>query len=223
MLGRVSRSVRLSVTPWAVARQAPLSTDFSRQEYWSGLSCPPPGDLPDPGIDSGLPHCRQILHPLSPRGSPSINCLNPGVYFVDDTVEMVWACSPCFTLGTWQGCTATVPRVSGSYHSRSGARVLKEALGECRFASLCFRKQEWRSGGLAPGWPEGTQLGQVLGSNLFVRPVLSPVDISEAVEQSPESAGRDLHVEVSGSPSTSHFWAWCLSCATRAATILRRL
>ena len=39
-----------SVTPWTVAHQAPLSMDFSRQEYWSGLPCPPPGDLPDPGI-----------------------------------------------------------------------------------------------------------------------------------------------------------------------------
>ena len=36
---------------WTIARQAPLSMDwFSRQEYWSGLPCPPPGDLPDPGI-----------------------------------------------------------------------------------------------------------------------------------------------------------------------------
>ena len=37
-------------TPWTVARQAPLSMGFSRQEYWSGLLCPPPGDLPNPGI-----------------------------------------------------------------------------------------------------------------------------------------------------------------------------
>ena len=40
----------LLVTPWAIAHQAPLSMAFSRQEYWSGLPCPPPGDLPDPGI-----------------------------------------------------------------------------------------------------------------------------------------------------------------------------
>ena len=38
-------------TPWTVARQAPLSMGFSRQEYWSGLPCPPSGDLPDPGIE----------------------------------------------------------------------------------------------------------------------------------------------------------------------------
>ena len=39
------------VTPWTGACQAPLSMGFSRQEYWSGLPCPPPGDLPNPGIE----------------------------------------------------------------------------------------------------------------------------------------------------------------------------
>ena len=43
--------VWLLVTPWTVACQAPLSMRFSRQEYWGGLSCPPPGDLPDPGTE----------------------------------------------------------------------------------------------------------------------------------------------------------------------------
>ena len=43
--------VWLFETPWTIARQAPLSMGFSRQEYWSGLPCPPPGDLPDPGIE----------------------------------------------------------------------------------------------------------------------------------------------------------------------------
>ena len=38
-------------TLWTVAHQAPLSLGFSRQEYWSGLPCPPPGDLPNPGIE----------------------------------------------------------------------------------------------------------------------------------------------------------------------------
>ena len=44
--------VRLFVTPWTVARQAPLSMEFSRQEYWSGLLFPSPRDLPDLGIES---------------------------------------------------------------------------------------------------------------------------------------------------------------------------
>ena len=43
--------VRLFVTPWTVVHQAPLSVGFSRQEYWGGLPCPPPGDLPRPGIE----------------------------------------------------------------------------------------------------------------------------------------------------------------------------
>ena len=41
----------LFVTPWTIARQVPLSMEFSRQEYWSGLPFPSPGDLPDPGIE----------------------------------------------------------------------------------------------------------------------------------------------------------------------------
>ena len=43
--------VQLFETLWTVAPQAPLSLGFSRQEYWSGLPCPPPGDLPDPGVE----------------------------------------------------------------------------------------------------------------------------------------------------------------------------
>ena len=43
--------VQLLTTPWTAAHQAPLSMGFSRQEYWSGLPFPPPGDLPDPGIE----------------------------------------------------------------------------------------------------------------------------------------------------------------------------
>jgi len=48
-----------SVTPWTVALQAPLSTEFSRQEYWSELPFSPPGDLPDPGI--------KFVSPVSPE------------------------------------------------------------------------------------------------------------------------------------------------------------
>ena len=47
--------VRLSATPWTAARQAPLSMGFSRQEYWSGVPHPPPGDLPNPGIEPRSP------------------------------------------------------------------------------------------------------------------------------------------------------------------------
>ena len=53
VLSRFSH-VQLFATLWTVAHQASLSMGFSRQEYWSGLPCPPPGDLPDPGIETSL-------------------------------------------------------------------------------------------------------------------------------------------------------------------------
>ena len=63
MLGCFSH-VQLFVTLWNVVRKAPLSIGFSRQEFWSGLPCPPPGDLPDPEIKLHLWRllpCKQIL------------------------------------------------------------------------------------------------------------------------------------------------------------------
>ena len=77
--------VQLLVTPWTVACKAPLSMGFSRQEYWSGLPFPPPGDLPNPGTEprfptlqadslpdelpgkSCFPQCRTSLHQQYPR------------------------------------------------------------------------------------------------------------------------------------------------------------
>ena len=68
--------VRLFATVWTVACQVPLSMGFSSQKYWSGLSCPSPGDLPNPCIDSAsLTSC--LLHwqagslPLAPPRKPS--------------------------------------------------------------------------------------------------------------------------------------------------------
>ena len=52
---KVLSSVRLFATPQTIARQAPLNMGFSRQEYWSGLPCPPPGDRPYPGIEPASP------------------------------------------------------------------------------------------------------------------------------------------------------------------------
>ena len=60
--------VRLFVTPWTVARQASLSMGFSKQEYWSGLPFPPPGDLPDPGIKLWSPALQADSLPTHPQG-----------------------------------------------------------------------------------------------------------------------------------------------------------
>ena len=67
----VSRSVLPdSVTPRIVARQAALSMEFSRQEYWSGLPCSPPEDLPDPEIELGSPALQADSLPGRLPGKP---------------------------------------------------------------------------------------------------------------------------------------------------------
>ena len=65
---------RLFVTPWTVAYQAPLSMGFSRQEYWSGLPFPSPGDLPDPGIEPRSPTLQGDALTSEPPGKL---CLRP--------------------------------------------------------------------------------------------------------------------------------------------------
>ena len=61
------------VTSWTVAHQAPLSMGFPRQEYWSGLSFPPPGDLPNPGTEPmspGSPVLAGRFFATEPAGKP---------------------------------------------------------------------------------------------------------------------------------------------------------
>ena len=58
--------------PRTVAHQAPLSMEFSRQEYWNGLPCPSPGDLPDPGIEPGSPTLQADTSPSEPPGKQTI-------------------------------------------------------------------------------------------------------------------------------------------------------
>ena len=60
------------MTPWTVAHQVPPSTGFSRQEYWSGLPFPFPGDLPDPGIEPRSPELQADTLTSEPPGKPSV-------------------------------------------------------------------------------------------------------------------------------------------------------
>ena len=62
--------VRLFVTPWTVAYQVPLSMGFSRQDYWSGVPLPSPGDLPNPGIEPWYPSFQTGTLPSEPPGKP---------------------------------------------------------------------------------------------------------------------------------------------------------
>ena len=64
------------MTPWTVGCQAPLSIEFSRQEYWSGLPFPSAGDLPDPGIQLMSPALQADSLPSEPPGKP-LDAINP--------------------------------------------------------------------------------------------------------------------------------------------------
>ena len=66
----VAQLCLLCVTPWAVACQAPLSTGFPSQEYWSGLPFLSPGDLPDPGIELVFPEVQTDSLPSEPLEKP---------------------------------------------------------------------------------------------------------------------------------------------------------
>ena len=68
---KVFSCVLLFVTPWTVAHQAPLSMEFSRQEYWSGMPFPSPGYLPDPGIKPRSPAWQADSLQSEPAGKPN--------------------------------------------------------------------------------------------------------------------------------------------------------
>ena len=68
--GLVTKSCLTLVTPWTVACQAPLSMGFSRQEYWSGLPFPSPGNLPDLGIEPRSPVLQTDSLPTELLGKP---------------------------------------------------------------------------------------------------------------------------------------------------------
>ena len=80
--------VQLFSTPWTVARLTSLSMGFSRQEYWSGLPCLPPGELPDPGIEPVSPALAGRFFTTEPPGDPvevgdsPINCGGAGALTV---------------------------------------------------------------------------------------------------------------------------------------------
>ena len=88
--------VSLFVTPWTVAYQVPPSMGFPRQEYWSGLPFPSPGDLPDPGIEPRSPALEADALTSEPPGKPEAaakgKCLWPHILLKGFPV-----CPPDFT------------------------------------------------------------------------------------------------------------------------------
>ena len=67
---QVFSHVQLFATTWIVVHQTPLSMEFSRQEYWSGLLCPPPWDLPNPGMEPRSTVLQADSLPSEPPGKP---------------------------------------------------------------------------------------------------------------------------------------------------------
>ena len=76
MVGYMLSFVQLFGTPWAVARQAPLSVGFPRQEFWSGLPFPSPGDPPDPGVQPKSPALANGFFTTEPSGKLYCQCMD---------------------------------------------------------------------------------------------------------------------------------------------------
>ena len=72
--------VRLFATPWTAAHQAPLSMEFSRQEYWNGLPSPSPGDRPHPGVEPRSPALQADVLPSEPPGKSRLIAPGKGEY-----------------------------------------------------------------------------------------------------------------------------------------------
>ena len=81
--------VRLFAVPWTAAHQAPPPMGFSRQEYWSGLSFPSPGDLPNPGIKPRSPALQADALTSEPPGKPNI--YNDSIQMNSHSEVMCWA------------------------------------------------------------------------------------------------------------------------------------
>ena len=71
MYAQALSQVQLSATPWTIVHQAPLFMGFPRQEYWSGLLLPSPGDLPDPDIEPESPALAGGFFTAEPLGKPT--------------------------------------------------------------------------------------------------------------------------------------------------------
>ena len=124
--------VWLFVTPWTIACQAPLSMRFSRQEYWTGLPCPPLGDLPDLGIKPCLLcllHWQTGSSPLSQPGKP----LQMNNSWTETTICLFQLLKTSSFQMTHPGLQwtsdNTFPHISSSYRQRISDKppVLKES------------------------------------------------------------------------------------------------
>ena len=119
-----------SATPWTVAYHAPLPVGFSRQEYWSGLPFPSPGDLPNPGIEPGSPTLQADALPSEPPGKPISR----------DTDHKTDTCSGCpseMRPNLKIMLLECVRFVIASYKNASGFIILKSSI-------LCLKRSSFK-------------------------------------------------------------------------------
>ena len=138
-------------TPWAVAYQAPLSIGFSRQAYWSGLPFPPPGDLPDPGIEPlspSVPALQADSLPLHHLGSP-------GWLLLWIPNEKLFPSSSSHMPKISPGGLPLTPTLLHVLHVSSGGRLL---CSECSINVPCQVTQEGHS--VPDTWAEALKAGR---------------------------------------------------------------
>ena len=131
--------VWLFATLWTVACQGPLSMGFSRQECCSGLPCPPPGDLPDPGIEPVSPASLALQagsFPLSHRGRPRVCLLHIKKCWISwDSRQMTWGSILPPTLWARE-----------HLHSQSKPRRLRAwGFQDLQFQQSAFYRNAWDS------------------------------------------------------------------------------
>ena len=132
--------VQFFVTPWIVAHQAPLSMGFSRPEYWNGLPCPSPGDLPTLVIKHRSPTSQMDYLPSEPLGKPkntgveSLSLLQ-GIFPIQEVSPGLLHCRWILYQLSYQG---NLGRFASSFYIRSG--ILISRIFSC-YTLICMCRQ----------------------------------------------------------------------------------
>ena len=115
--------IQLFATPWTIACQAPLSTEFSRQEYWSGLLFPSPRDLPGPGIKPRYLALQACSLPSEPPRKPHVH-----IYIIPPQINYYYyyQIKTHFTIGTAISWLRTLGRDCKSHKSSEKMKITME-------------------------------------------------------------------------------------------------